>query len=162
MSKKNKYTLNNCCIIIGFAVVSLGFKYTYSKSSVLEYIFQNFSFITICLVLAMFSQLFILGIADNIKLLKNIPTDKHTKIDDYAFSLLFISWSVIPLLLLLGHFDEEFFTIVGIPVAVSLSLFSSYKKFFKWTRPESKDTLNKSRVKRKRTSNRKYYKRLNR
>lgn len=162
MSKKNKYTLNNCCIIIGFAVVFLGFKYTYSKSSVLEYIFQNFSFITFCLFLAMFSHLFILGIAENIKLLKNIPADKHAKIDDYAVSLLFISWSVIPLLLLLGHFDEEFFTIVGIPVAVSLSLFSSYKKFFKWARPESKEILHKSRVKRKRPSNRKYYKRLNR
>lgn len=162
MNKNLRFSCNSLIILAGIIGIKMSVKYTYNKSSVLEYISHNFSFISLCIFSGLIFHIIILAAAENIKLFKNIPLTQYTKIDDYAFSLIFIAWTVFPLFLLLGHFDERFFSIIGIPVAVSLSLFSSYKKFFKWARPESKEILHKSRVKRKRPSNRKYYKRLNR
>lgn len=174
MNKNLRLSCNSLLILGGIIGIKMSFKYTYNKSSVLEYISLNFSFILLCIFLGFIFHIVILAIAENIKLFKNIPLTKYTKIDDNAFSLIFITWTVFPLFLLLGHFDEKFFSIIGIPVAVSLSLFSSYKKFFKWIN-ERRDILvekgeksskqeipSKKNTRRKRTKpvNRKHYKRL--
>lgn len=132
MDKNLRLLRNSLIILAGIIAIKMSFKYTYSKSSVLEYISHNFSFISLCIFSGFIFHIIILAATENIKLFKNMPLTQFTKIDDYAFSLIFIAWSVFPLFLLLGHFDEKFFSIIGIPIAVSLSLFSSYKKFFKW------------------------------
>lgn len=162
MDKNLRLLRNNFFILLGGIIIKMSFKCTYSKSSVLEYISLNFSFIMFTIIASFFAHAAILAIADNIKIFKNIPENKFTEIDRYASGLSLIFLAVFPIFLLLGHFDEKFFTIVGIPIAVSVSLFNSYKKFFKLSRPNSNKTLNNSRGKRKKHSNRKHYKRLKR
>ncbi|MFK4957589.1 hypothetical protein ACI1TR_05960 [Lactococcus garvieae] len=162
MNKKLRPLENFFFILIGGIAIYFIFKHTYNQSSVLEYIFLNMNFIILVGLSGLFSHIVIIAIADNIKLLKGIPANKFTEIDRYASGLSLIFMSVFPIFLLLGHFDEKFFTVVGIPIAVSISLFNSYKKFFKLSRPDSNKTLNNSRGKRKKHSNRKHYKRLKR
>lgn len=162
MNKNLRLLYNFLLILFGGIIIDLSFKYTYNQTSVLEYISLNFSFIMLAVLSGVFSHIIIIAIADTIKLWKGIPDNKFTEIDRYASGISLIFMSVFPIFLLLGHFDEKFFTVVGIPIAVSVSLFNSYKKFFKLSRNVSNKTLNNSRGKRKKHSNRKHYKRLKR